>query len=71
MKKFTSKLIIFTLFALLSMMMIQPVYAMGRRPNPGDGSVRSVPEPLSVMYLLGIGVAGVGVYLAIRKKKDK
>jgi hypothetical protein len=70
MKKYTSKLVVFTLFVLLSMMMIQPVYAMGRRPHPGGGT-QGVPEPLTILSLLGIGVAGIGTYLVIRKKKDK
>jgi LPXTG-motif cell wall-anchored protein len=31
----------------------------------------SVPDPVTTMTLLGVGVAGVGGYWLIRKRKDK
>jgi hypothetical protein len=71
MKKYTSKLVILAVFVLLSIMMLQPVYAMGRRPHTGDGTVQGVPEPMTILSLLGVGIAGVGGYLLMRKKKDK
>ncbi len=71
MKKCTSKLVILAVFVLLSFMMLQPLYAMGRRPQTGGGGVQGVPEPMTILSLLGVGIAGVGGYLLIRKKKDK
>jgi len=43
-----------------------------RHGGGGDqGRTQGVPEPLTTLTLLGIGVAGAGAYLFVRKKKDK
>jgi LPXTG-motif cell wall-anchored protein len=76
MKKYTSKLIIFAVFVFVFMVIGQSAYAMGFRytgGSSGNGSsnTRSVPDPVTTLSFLGAGVAGVGAYLLIRKKKDK
>jgi hypothetical protein len=78
MNKFTSKLLIFTVFALVFVVMAQSAHAMGLMPwrHNGDGesggrsSPVGVPEPYT-LSLLVVGVVGVGGYLLIRNKKDK
>jgi LPXTG-motif cell wall-anchored protein len=73
MKKYTSKLLILAMFVLLIMVMGQPVYAMGGKQavSGASGRVQGVPEPLTTLSLLGIGIAGVGAYFLARKKKNK
>jgi LPXTG-motif cell wall-anchored protein len=78
MKKFTSKLLIIAVFALVFVVMVQSANAMGLLPwgnrgggNGGSGRTTGVPDPVTMLSLLGVGVVGVGGYLLIRKKKDK
>lgn len=76
MKCFTSKLLIFIVFFLALVTMAQSADAMGLNPwrhegSGGQGGTQGVPEPLTTLSLLGVGVIGAGTYLFIRKKKDK
>jgi LPXTG-motif cell wall-anchored protein len=75
MKHFLSKFLVFTVFFLVFTAMVQSADAMGLNPwrhgGGGQGGTQGVPEPLTTLSLLGIGVAGAGAYLFIRKKKDK
>jgi hypothetical protein len=54
---------------------VGPCYAMGPHPQPDPEILRhrtprSVSEP-STLSLLGTGVAGVGIYLFLRKRNKK
>jgi len=76
MKSYSSTFLIITAFFLVFTAMVQSADAMGLNPwrhgGGGDqGRTQGVPEPLTTLTLLGIGVAGAGAYLFVRKKKDK
>ncbi len=76
MKRFSFTFFIITAFFLVFAVMVQSADAMGLIPwrNGGgsnQGRPQGVPEPLTTLSLLGIGIAGAGAYLFVRKKKDK
>ncbi len=74
MKGIIAKLVFFSILVVLFVALVQPVYALGRRPvgpGGGNGPVQGVPEPMTTLSLLAIGVAGASTYLFIRKNKDK
>jgi len=76
MKSFSSTFLVITAVFLAFTVMAQSADAMGLIPwrNGGgsnQGRPQGVPEPLTTLSLLGIGIAGAGAYLFVRKKKDK
>jgi LPXTG-motif cell wall-anchored protein len=57
------QLIKLSLFSLIMCCISIPVYAVP--------TISGVPDPVSMLSLLGVGLAGVSGYLFIRKRKDE